>query len=121
MEPPVNTQPDPDWILALRSTCKATSQASVAKRLGISSATVSQLLNGTYCADTSRMEARIRGELLRETVTCPVMGEVSRRVCTEEQRRPYYPDPISSALYRACKTCPNAHRAEGASTAKEKK
>ena len=114
-------QPEPDWLLALRSACETRSQADLARQLGISQTTVSQVLNGTYHADLTRMEARVRGELMRETVSCPILGELGKRQCLDEQSRPYYPNPLRSALFKACKTCIHAHRADAGALSKEKK
>ena len=110
----------PDWLQVLAAECDRTSQAAVAKRLKVSDATISQLLKGTYNADPKRMETRVRGELMRETVPCPVLGDLGKRQCLDEQSKPYYPNPLRSALFKACKTCPHAHRAEGASTKEQK-
>ena len=104
----------PDWLQALVLECERTNQSSVARRLNVSPAAVSQLLKGTYSADTTRMEARVRGELMRETVPCPVLGELSKRQCLEEQSKPYYPNPLRSSLFKACKSCIHAHRSDGA-------
>ena len=102
----------PDWIAALRKACKTSSQTAIAHKLHVSPATISLLLKGTYTADTARMEARVRGELMQKTCTCPVLGEMSTAMCQEEQRMGYYPNPIRGALYKACKTCLNAIRKE---------
>lgn len=75
------------WLRELRAEVQRTSQARTAERLGISEATVSQVLSGTYKADTLRIERRVRGELLGDTVECPVMYDVSLRVCQDMQER----------------------------------
>lgn len=106
---------EPDWIAALRLECQRTSQNRAAKRLGISAATISLVLNNRYPADTASLEARIRGELLSETVECPVLGEISRRVCCDEQAKPFAAtNPIRVALYRACRGgCKNSFLTQG--------
>lgn len=117
MPPPSN---QPDWLQVLAEECDRTSQSTVARRLNVSPAAVSQLLKGTYSADTTRMEDRVRGELMRETVPCPVLGDLGKRQCLDEQAKPYYANPLRSALFKACKSCPYAHRAEGASSKESK-
>lgn len=97
-----------DWLDALRAAVEASSQAAVAKRLDVSPATISQLLKGTYAADTRRMEQRVRGELMRETHECPVLGQLTKRQCQDEQSKPYYANPLRSALHKACKSCLHA-------------
>lgn len=98
------------WIDALRAECERTSQARAAKRLGISTSMVSQVLRGLYKADTTQLEERIRGELMAETVTCPVLGEITKRACQDHQRRPLVViNRLRVDIYRACREgCPNS-------------
>lgn len=121
MTAPYPSSPRPDWLRVLADACRHSSQAAMARLLGISQSTVSQLLKGTYKADTTHMEARVRGELMRGTVPCPVLGELGIHKCLEEQMKPYYPNPLRSALFKACKTCIHAHRADAGAPSKEKK
>lgn len=76
------------WLQALRTEVARTSQARTAERLRISEATVSQVLSGNYKANTQRIERRVRGELLGEVVECPVLYDISLRVCQDVQERP---------------------------------
>ncbi len=76
------------WLQALRAEVARTSQARTADRLRISEATVSQVLSGTYKANTQRIERRVRGELMGEVVECPVLYDISLRVCQDVQERP---------------------------------
>ena len=98
----------PSWLQALEAACKASSQTAVAKRLTVSNATVCAVLKGTYHADTTRIEARVRGALMAETVVCPLLGELPKDQCVEEQGMGFHLNPHRAALYVACKTCPNA-------------
>ncbi len=98
----------PEWLQVLAAACEATSQADVSRRLGISASSVCLLLKGTYKGRLDHMEARVRGELMARTVQCPVLGEMSTRQCCDEQKKPYWPNPLRSALFKACKTCPHA-------------
>ena len=98
----------PDWIQALDEACKASSQGAVARRLGVSSSAVCAMLKGTYQADTYRMETRVRGALMAETVECPLLGELPTDQCVEEQGMGFHLNPHRASLYIACKTCPNA-------------
>ena len=75
------------WLGALRTECDRTSQAQAAQRLGVSGTTVSQVLSGTYAANPIRIERRVRGELMGAQCNCPVMGDVSTRVCQDVQER----------------------------------
>lgn len=97
-----------DWLENLRAECDRTNQARTARRLGVSPAMVNQVLNGAYKSDTSNIEARVRGELMRETVPCSVMGDISKRRCVDIQAQPFAPtNPDRVAVYRACRDgCP---------------
>ena len=97
------------WLAILRCECESTSQARVAKRLGVSQATISQVLKGTYGANTTHVEARVRGSFMGETLVCPVLGEISKLRCQEEQRRPFAATtPQRVAVFRACRSgCAN--------------
>lgn len=76
-----------NWIGALRAECDRTTQASAARRIGVGDTTVSQVLSGTYAASTARIERRVRGALMGARCQCPVMGDVSTKVCQEVQER----------------------------------
>lgn len=99
-----------DWLRALANECKATSQNKAAKRLGLSSATISLVLRGEYGADTSQIEARVRGELLNACVECPVLGEINQRVCLDWQAKPFAAtNHLRVQVYRACRNqCPHS-------------
>lgn len=95
----------PDWIQALAETCRLSSRAEVAQRVGISTASICLLLKGNYVSDTSRMEAKVRAALMAEQRNCPVLGLITVTRCYAEQAAPYYPSPIRSDLFRACRVC----------------
>lgn len=97
-----------DWIDVLGAECAHASQAKLAKRLGVSAAMINQVLRGRYTGNTANLEQRVRGELMRETVICPVLGETSKRDCLDAQSRPFAAtNPQRVQLFTACKTCPN--------------
>lgn len=99
-----------DWLAALRQACSKDSQAAVARRLGVSPATVSQVLKGSYKADLGGIEQRVRGALLGETVTCPILGDIKRNVCLDWQAKPFAAtNELRVMLYRACRDgCPHS-------------
>ena len=109
------SDPTADWIQVLTQECERTSQAKVAERIGVSGAVVNQVLRGRYKGRLDRVEARVRGEFMREVVACPVLGEISTRQCQDEQRRPFMTTNwMRGAVYRACRDgCPN-YRGEDA-------
>lgn len=90
------------------AVAKHKSQRLVGDLVGVSTTVVSQLLNDKYPGDVAAMEQRIRGQFMAETVTCPVMGKLSKRDCLDNQGLPMaFTNPVRAALGRACKTCPN--------------
>jgi hypothetical protein len=99
----------PDWIEALAGACDlAKSQGQVAKRLGVSPTQVNQAIGNLYKGRLERLEQRVRGELMKETVSCPVLGPLSRRDCLDFQRRKFRAtNPLRVLLHQTCPTCPN--------------
>lgn len=84
------------------------SQSKVAEELGVSTAAISTLLKDKYAGNVEGMEQRIRGQFMSETVRCPVMGDLSKRSCLDNQALPMaFTNPVRAALGRACKTCIN--------------
>lgn len=93
-----------DWLTVLRQQCEKSSQARVAKRLQLSTATISQVLNGTYGGGLDRIQARVEGVFMGVCVECPVLGEIPRDQCVREQGKPFAAtNPVRVALYRACR------------------
>jgi hypothetical protein len=98
----------PPEVMALAEEANATSGAAAAKRIGYSGALVTQVVGKKYPGDLASVFAKIRGALMGETVTCPVLGEIQRDHCLDEQKRPFTATNSTRArLWRACQTCPN--------------
>jgi len=99
----------PDWIAALAGACDASTQASVAKRLGYSGAVVSLMLNNRYGGDLGAVEQAVRGALMAATVDCPVVGELASHTCLGHQKAQWAPhNPQRISFFRACRGgCPN--------------
>ncbi len=99
----------PEWVAVMAEAADATSQADVSRRLGVSSAQINQALRNSYAGRVDRLEARVRGELMNEKVGCPVLGEITKRRCLDEQRRntgaPQ--NAVRVELRRACRKCTN--------------
>lgn len=97
-----------DWLAALRAEAEQSSQRDVAGRLGVSQTQVSQVLNGTYKYSTEQLQVRVRALLLNATVRCPVLGEIKKSRCEEQQGLPWRASsPEALKLYVTCPTCPN--------------
>lgn len=97
--------PRPDWITALAAYAAEGGQARAAERIGVAESTLSQVLSGSYKASTARIERRVRGELMGATCECPVMGDVSTRMCQEvqERRREAIGNPHYLQAWLACR------------------
>lgn len=94
----------PDWVTVLAEEVDRTTQTATARRLGYSSSVVSQTLARSYAGDLRSVEQAVRGALMGATVACPVLGEIGRDMCLEEQRMPAAPtSAMRMQLWRACR------------------
>lgn len=105
----------PDWIAALAEECDRSTQSAVARRLGVSAGLVSGVLSGTYGrkgGDMQRIEEKVRGALMGVQVVCPVLGELTRDRCLDEQEQPFRAtSKMRAQLYHACRQgCPHYRR-----------
>lgn len=100
----------PDWVLVLAEACSKTNQSTVARRIDYSPAVVSSVLSNSYKGDIGRVEQMVRGALMSETVTCPLLGDIARNVCLEWQAKPYAATSSHrAAMFHACRSnCPNS-------------
>lgn len=100
----------PDWVLALAEEATATSGTLAAERIGYSPAVVTHVIRNHYTGDMERVAGKVRGALMGATVICPVLGEIRRDRCLDEQRKPFAgTSSIRSRLYHACRAgCPNS-------------
>jgi hypothetical protein len=101
----------PDWVLVLARTADSVaSQTELGKKLNVSPASISAVIGKTYPGKLDAIEAKVKGALMSATVTCPVMGEIGRDVCAENQCMPFTAaNPTRAQIWRACRAgCPNA-------------
>jgi len=100
----------PDWVIILAETCRGSTQSAIAKKLGYSASTVSQVLSRTYLGDMAKFEQMVRGALMSETVGCPELGEITRNICLAWQAKPYAAtSSLRARMYRACRgICPHS-------------
>ena len=95
-----------DLLIHFRKTCDDIGQSKVAKAIGASPTTVSQIYNGKYGADDSAPLELFREKFGGITVTCPVLGEISLDKCAFHRRREFAAsNPVRVALFRSCPTC----------------
>jgi hypothetical protein len=100
----------PDWVQELALLAGQTSQRLAAERIGYSQAVVSHVFTNSYTGDLKRVEEKVRGALMGLVVQCPILGEVGRDRCLDEQKMPRSAtSSIRSKLYRACRNgCPHS-------------
>ena len=99
----------PDWIEVLAQACDATSQNQVARRIERSAALVSNVLAQKYTGDMAAVEDLVRGVFMKQTVTCPVLGELGLQTCRKWRGRAGRFQNVNSqyvTMYRACIRCP---------------
>lgn len=94
----------PDWIEELAKEVTRKSQARVAGRIGYTTPVVSAVLANKYKGNLKRVEEIVRGALMGLTVNCPVVGEIGRDRCLNEQRMGMTgASSVRARLYRACR------------------
>ncbi|WP_411037054.1 transcriptional regulator [Shinella sp. BYT-45] len=100
----------PDWVLVLAEACAKSSQSAVARKVDYSAPTISAVLGNTYLGNLQRVEAAVRWALIGETVSCPMLGPLSKKECLEWQAKPYAATSSHRvAMFRACRDgCPHS-------------
>ncbi|MBY6244111.1 transcriptional regulator [Methylosinus sp. Sm6] len=107
----------PDWVETLANESNRASATAVAKRIGYSVAVVSAVCRGKYGGDLAAVEAKVRGAFMGALVECPVLGEIGRDQCLEEQKKKHIgTSQTRTALFHACRSgdCPHSRiKSEG--------
>lgn len=100
----------PDWVRELATLANASSQRAAAEKIGYSQAVLSHVFNAAYTGDLKRVEEKVRGALMGLSVQCPILGEIGRDRCLDEQKMTRSAtSSIRSKLYRACRNgCPHS-------------
>ena len=103
----------PEWIEVLVKACDrpGQSQSKVAKALGVSAATVSQLIRNSYKADDlTPMQQRVNRVFANGKITCPAQGIIDGATCQNWQDKAgefVVSNPMRVRMYRACHRCSN--------------
>lgn len=97
----------PEALALLRAAVDASTISGTARRLDVSTTSVSLLLSGKYGASTAKMAALIVAVLGR--VPCPYLQEeISGAQCIEfHGRAAPTSSPYAMRHWRACQTCPH--------------
>lgn len=100
----------PDWVEELAVEATNTSAVTAAAKIGYSASLLSHVFSNKYTGDITRVEAKVRGALMGATVMCPILGEIGRDRCLDEQKMPRSAtSSLRSKLYRACRSgCPHS-------------
>lgn len=98
-----------DWLLTLARHCDATSQNQVAKRIGLSSGTISRLIQNRYAGDFEEMRRIVLAKLVDDMVECLAFGADIRAAQCHDYRRG---NRIHDSAWRAlladtCPVCPH--------------
>lgn len=95
-----------DLMTLLNDKVAASSQANVARLLGISDSAISQLRGGTYKGAPDAILQRVREVFGDETVNCPILGDIPLGRCAEKRKLPFAAtNPQRVALWKACQKC----------------
>lgn len=97
----------PAWVLKLAAFCDGSSQVKAARKIGYSPALVNKVLKNAYTGDLLAVEERVTRGLSDDTVSCPVLGDISGSACLDWQGKPYCgANHHLVRMYRACRNCP---------------
>lgn len=100
----------PEWVLQLAAEADRSTVTAAARRVGYSTGAISQIIGAKYPGDLGKVETAVRGALMGETVDCPVLGEIGRDYCLQQQGMPRATtSAIRTRLYNACRSgCPHS-------------
>ncbi len=94
----------PDWVEALATEANRTTGAAAGKRIGYSGSVVTSICKATYGGDVGAVEVKVRGALMGATLDCPVLGEIGRDLCLDEQKKRHVgTSAVRTALFHACR------------------
>lgn len=90
----------------LRAIAAQKGQGRVAAEMGVSKATISQVLGGKYAGRIDNILDRAADVYGWEEVACPVLGEIDSTRCAAERKTPFSAgSPLRVALHKACSNC----------------
>lgn len=98
------------WFELLKKDIEVKGVSAVAKKLGLSKATISLVCNDKYPADKKKIEERIRKTYGGTKIRCPVLEVITLAQCLETRHRAKLigmkaGNPETLRLYKACHTC----------------
>ncbi|PZA12438.1 transcriptional regulator [Rhodopseudomonas palustris] len=94
----------PAWVEALALEAGRTSGVAAGKRIGYTGSLVSSVLANKYKGRLDLVEERVAGALMGAVVDCPILGEIARDRCLDEQKVGFSTSSsVRTRLYRACR------------------
>lgn len=107
----------PDWIEELAALVDRDGLNRAGERIGYSASAISTTIRNRYQGDLARVEAKVRGALMGETVVCPVLGEIGRDRCLDWQKKPFAPtSAVRVQVFHACRSKCRHSRLKGETT-----
>ncbi len=103
--------PLPEWVRVLAEEVdQVGSRRVIGQKVGYSPTTISQVINKKYPGDLKKLEDRVRGALMGDSVECPVTGSITLDACRNYQGRKFSAtSSFHTRLYRACRSgCPHS-------------
>lgn len=95
----------PEWVEALAMEANRTTGAAAGRRIGYSGSVVTSVCKACYAGDIGAVEAKVRGALMGATLECPVLGEIGRDRCLDEQKKRHVAtSAVRTALFHACRS-----------------
>jgi len=95
-----------DRMQLLKSAVDEHGQANVARMIGYSASTLSQILSGKYLGDPATVLLRVDEVFGSTTVQCPIRGEISMGECADTRRQPFAATNAQRVRqYKACRDC----------------
>ena len=90
----------------LKKACLNHTQAEVARRIGYTNSTVSQIMSGIYKGSPDIVLQRVEEVFGSTTIDCPVLGVISLSKCADKRKLPFAAtSPRRVELYCACREC----------------
>lgn len=99
----------PDWVAVLALKADETNQSRCARDLRISVAQISQIIANKYAGRMETAETRVRGLYMKETLSCPALGEISKSECLDWREKAAAfsgHNEMRVRMFRACRKCP---------------
>ncbi|UWQ93009.1 helix-turn-helix transcriptional regulator [Rhodobacteraceae bacterium M382] len=108
----------PDWVRTLVKECDESSQNQVARKLGISSTVVSQVIHNNYPGNLENIAGRVSDVFEQKEIECPALGLIQGEACLQwrDQMGTTSSVPIRVQMDRACRCCPRGQKGSESET-----